>query len=159
MLKYRLGITADCGFLSDEINNKNVCKFESHHFRSTRRTQIVFFTPLFIGIISSQGCEGSTWVIHDFTSSTPGELSVSRGQQVEILEQRSNGPTAVASSDNMVLVRVTPPTLAAAVPVTSSEGLVPVSCIKFPPVTTRCRRADTISGEAGNGKRLRQIQT
>ena len=91
----------------------------------------------------------------DFTSSTPGELSVSRGQQVEILEQRSNGPT----SDNMVLVRVSPPTTAAAaaVPANSAEGLVPVSCIRLPPVTSRSRRADTIGGEAGNGKQLCQM--
>ena len=88
----------------------------------------------------------------DFTSLVPGQLTVSRGQQVEILEQRSNGLTAVASPDNMVLVRVIPPV--AAIPANPAEGLVPASCIKMLPATSRSRREDTYTIEASNGKQL-----
>ena len=99
-----------------------------------------------------QGCESSSWVTQDFTSSVPGQLTVSRGQQVEILEQRSNGLTAVASPDNMVLVRLMP--AAAAIPANPAEGLVPASCIKMLPVTSRSRREDTYTIEASNGKQF-----
>ena len=88
----------------------------------------------------------------DFTSSVPGQLTVSRGQQVEILEHRSNGLTAVASPDNLVMVRVMP--AAAATPANPVEGLVPASCIKMLPVTSRSRREDAYAIEASNGKQL-----
>ncbi len=80
-------------------------------------------------MFSFQGCE-TTWVITDYLNPGPGELSVSRGQQVEILDY----PSAVA---NAALVRLmhgtsTTPTSGEATP-TANEGLVPISCLKQPP--------------------------
>lgn len=66
-----------------------------------------------------------TWVISDFTATNPSELSVIKGQQVEVVEVCSSKP-------DYCLVRM--PTRgtdhdAAAVP----EGLVPLSVLKQPP--------------------------
>ncbi|KAK9877207.1 hypothetical protein WA026_016954 [Henosepilachna vigintioctopunctata] len=66
-----------------------------------------------------------TWVINDFTASCSQELSVSKGQQVEVVE-------VCASKPDFCLVRM--PTRgtdhdSAAVP----EGLVPLSVLKQPP--------------------------
>ncbi|XP_040567429.1 triple functional domain protein isoform X3 [Lepeophtheirus salmonis] len=75
---------------------------------------------------SDKGCE-TTWVITDFSSSSIGELSVTRGQQVEILE--------ISSSSTSVLVRL----VTSAIPESSAtsgppaEGLVPISVLKQPP--------------------------
>merc|ERR1712117_206843 len=115
--------------------------------RLPRQHTIAAPDPL-VEIKADEGCESSSWVTQDFTSSVPGQLTVSRGQQVEILEQRSNGLTAVASPDNMVLVRVIPPV--AAIPANPAEGLVPASCIKMLPATSRSRREDTYTIEASN---------
>ncbi len=70
-------------------------------------------------------------MIQDFSASAPGEMTVSRGQQVEVVE----APASPASPD-MVRVRIVPaaPTSGAAVASSSgAEGLVPYSCLKFPP--------------------------
>ena len=76
-----------------------------------------------------QGCE-STWVISDYLNPGPGELSVSRGQQVEILDY----PSAVANSALVRLIHgnAATPTSGEATP-TAAEGLVPISCLKQPP--------------------------
>lgn len=66
-----------------------------------------------------------TWVINDFTATTPQELSVSKGQQVEVVE-------VCATKPDFCLVRM--PTRgteqdSTAVP----EGLVPLSVLRQPP--------------------------
>lgn len=66
-----------------------------------------------------------TWVVSDFTATSPQELSVSKGQQVEVVEICSSKP-------DFCLVRM--PTRGtdhdlAGVP----EGLVPLSALKQPP--------------------------
>lgn len=67
-----------------------------------------------------------TWVVSDFTATSPQELSVTKGQQVEVVEICSSKP-------DFCLVRM--PTRgtdhdSAGVP----EGLVPLSALKQPPV-------------------------
>ena len=69
-------------------------------------------------------------MISDYLNPGPGELSVSRGQQVEILDY----PSAVANSALVRLMHAasTTPTSGEATP-TANEGLVPISCLKQPP--------------------------
>ncbi|ALC42942.1 trio [Drosophila busckii] len=70
------------------------------------------------------GNQEATWVVADYiASSGSNELSVSKGQQVEIIEP----PTA--SEPDFCLVRLNPQHDDAAV----QEGLVPVSVLKPPP--------------------------
>lgn len=73
------------------------------------------------------------WVIQDFTASNAKELSVTKGQQLEILDNPvSIGSTLDGSPPAMmVLVRVSQSSLQnhSANP----EGLVPLSCLKLPP--------------------------
>jgi hypothetical protein len=69
-----------------------------------------------------------TWVVADHAAA-PGsrELSVTKGQQVEVLE---NGGVGVGSSGEWTLVRL-PSTPGQSEP--SPEGLVPTSALKQPP--------------------------
>lgn len=57
-----------------------------------------------------------TWVLADSNANGPGELSVQRGQQVEVV-------AASAASNNMVVVRVS---------ASGQEGMVPLTCLKQP---------------------------
>ena len=61
-----------------------------------------------------QGCE--TWVLSDYSATSANEISVQRGQQVEVLEPST-------SSTSMILVRLYGQ---------KEEGLVPQSCLKQP---------------------------
>ena len=85
-----------------------------------------------------------TWVLADSNANGPGELSVQRGQQVEVvgLPPSGNAPASSASAassaaspapanptstsavagNNMVIVRLS----------SGSEGLVPLTCLKQP---------------------------
>ena len=85
-----------------------------------------------------------TWVLADSNANGPGELSVQRGQQVEVvgLPPSGNAPASTASAasiaassapanptstpaaagNNMVIVRLS----------SGSEGLVPLTCLKQP---------------------------
>jgi len=58
-----------------------------------------------------------TWVIADFTASAAGQVSVTKGQQVELLD-------CCGGLGDMVLVRV---------PSDSAEGMVPHIVLKQPP--------------------------
>ncbi|XP_033241427.1 triple functional domain protein isoform X1 [Drosophila pseudoobscura] len=70
------------------------------------------------------GNQEATWVVADYiATSGTNELSVSKGQQVEIIEQPS------ATEPDFCLVRLNPQHDDAAV----QEGLVPVSVLKPPP--------------------------
>jgi len=61
-----------------------------------------------------KGCE--TWVLSDYSATSSNEITVQRGQQVEVLEPSS-------SSTSMILVRLYGQ---------KEEGLVPQSCLKQP---------------------------
>ena len=85
-----------------------------------------------------------TWVLADSNANGPGELSVQRGQQVEVVGlppgppgqppgnshiASSGAPASAAASagggsagNNMVIVRIS----------SGSEGLVPLTCLKQP---------------------------
>jgi len=83
-------------------------------------------------------------VISDYLNPGPGELSVSRGQQVEIIDY----PSAVANSALVRLVnRTTTPTSGEATP-TTTEGLLPITCLKLPPggLKSTCNK----DGDHGN---------
>lgn len=58
-----------------------------------------------------------TWVIADFTATAAGQLSVVKGQQVELID-------CCGGMSEMVLVRV---------PSDCTEGLVPHTVLKQPP--------------------------
>lgn len=58
-----------------------------------------------------------TWVIADFTATTTGQVNVTKGQQVELLDSCGN-------TSEMVMVRV---------PSDCTEGLVPYIVLKQPP--------------------------
>lgn len=85
------------------------------------------------------GSHEATWVIADYIASVgSNELSVTKGQQVEIVE----APTA--NEPDFCLVRLNPQCDDAAV----QEGLVPVSILKPPPgahksSSTRKEKNDT----------------
>ena len=66
--------------------------------------------------------ETSTWVLADSNANGPGELSVQRGQQVEVI-----GP-ALSANSSMVLVRLQAGHGGQA----GQEGLVPATCLKQP---------------------------
>ena len=106
----------------------------------------LIYKPLFF----FQRCDNSTWVVQDFTSTRSGEVSVSRGQQVELLDpqdaiaQQQQNPAA-----QMVMVRILPPPTEAAAAggsnggaasgSSSKEGLVPAACLKLPPPAAAAR--------------------
>ena len=69
---------------------------------------------LYIIFLFSQGCD--TWVLSDYSATSSNEITVQRGQQVEVLEPSS-------SSTSMILVRLYGQ---------KEEGLVPQSCLKQP---------------------------
>ncbi len=69
----------------------------------------------------------------DYLSPGPGELAVNRGQQVEILDY----PSDTADQAMVRLInRTTTPTSGDTTP-TTIEGLLPVDCLKLPPVGLR----------------------
>lgn len=85
-------------------------------------SQIVFVSRYFVSL--QLGNQEATWVVADYiASSGSNELSVSKGQQVEIIEP----PTA--SEPDFCLVRLNPQHDDSAV----QEGLVPVAVLKPPP--------------------------
>ncbi|XP_071053767.1 triple functional domain protein isoform X4 [Onthophagus taurus] len=66
-----------------------------------------------------------TWVVSDFTATSPHELSVSKGQQVEVVEIHSSKP-------DFCLVRM-PTRGSDSENSTVPEGLVPLAVLKQPP--------------------------
>ncbi len=116
-----------------------------------------------------QGCD-STWVIQEFSAENPGEMSVSKGQQVEIVFDSSASSSSLATlpennaTSGMVTVRLTDKSADKAASSSSSstafsEGLVPISCLKLPPgglQQLRSQRPAAIAehqGEAGECNR------
>ncbi|XP_060654045.1 triple functional domain protein isoform X1 [Drosophila nasuta] len=86
------------------------------------------------------GNQEATWVVADYiASSGSNELSVSKGQQVEIIEP----PTA--SEPDFCLVRLNPQHDDSAV----QEGLVPVSVLKPPPGSHKQGSTGGSSGQTG----------
>lgn len=84
---------------------------------------VTMFGVFFI-LVFQIGTHEATWVISDYIASpNSNELSVSKGQQVEIVE----APTA--NEPDFCLVRLNPQSDDAAV----QEGVVPVSILKPPP--------------------------
>lgn len=73
-----------------------------------------------------------TWVMSDFTATNSSELSVSKGQQVEVVEVCQTRP-------DYCLVRM--PTRGTDHDASSSvpEGLVPLAVLKQPPATSSSR--------------------
>lgn len=87
-----------------------------------------------------------TWVVSDFTATSPQELTVSKGQQVEVVEMYSSKP-------DFCLVRM--PTRGSdndsgSVP----EGLVPLSVLKQPPAPRSSPSRRPQQPEAESGKSL-----
>ena len=95
-----------------------------------------------------QGCD-STWVIQDFTASDRSELTVSRGQQVELSPEQVP-PTA---STDMVLVRLSLATGGPDGAGCTKEGLVPVSCLKLPPGGIAALRSHAARHDGEGGKK------
>ncbi len=100
--------------------------------------------------------------MQEFTSENPGELSVSKGQQVEVmLDSGSSASTssslATLPENNTAASASSPPSSSGMVMVRLSsgdlQGLVPVSCLKLPPgglQQLRAQRAAAIAeAEAG----------
>ena len=73
-----------------------------------------------------QGFE--SWVLSDYTASGQGELSVQRGQQVEVLE-----PASGSTSTAMVVVRLFGQ---------KEEGMIPLTCLKQPTGGLKYRNVD-----------------
>uniref|UniRef100_A0A224XHF4 Putative guanine nucleotide exchange factor for rho and rac gtpase n=1 Tax=Panstrongylus lignarius TaxID=156445 RepID=A0A224XHF4_9HEMI len=80
-----------------------------------------------------------TWVINDHTAAGAGQLSVSKGQQVEVVE-------TVAGSPEWCLVRM--PSSGLDPP---PEGLVPLSVLKQPPTSTTPRIHELDPGTSEGG--------
>ncbi|KAK3932146.1 Triple functional domain protein [Frankliniella fusca] len=78
-----------------------------------------------------------TWVIADFTATSPSELSVHKGQQVEVLD----APSAERSDWCLVRMAEAAPAAGAA----AAEGLVPLSVLKQPPQGLRTTAATSTS--------------
>lgn len=88
-----------------------------------------------------------TWVMSDFTATSSSELSVMKGQQVEVVEVCQTRP-------DFCLVRMptrgTDPDSSSAVP----EGLVPLAVLKQPPAPSSSRgspssrRANPVAAQA-----------
>lgn len=93
-----------------------------------------------------------TWVVSDYTA-TPGtsEVSVTKGQQVEIIDTACNG------APEFCLVRLSNQGGGQASDTNVPEGLVPVSVLKPPPSGKVVHRRNVDSWDAkehleGNGK-------
>lgn len=69
-----------------------------------------------------------TWVIADHVAAAAGELSVTKGQQVEVVEVRGPGE---GGAGDWCLVRM--PTSGSAVDSPPPEGIVPLAVLKQPP--------------------------
>ena len=81
-----------------------------------------------------QGFE--SWVLSDYTASGQGELSVQRGQQVEVLEPVSGSGLSSTSGSNstaMVIVRLFGQ---------KEEGMIPLTCLKQPAGGLKYRNLD-----------------
>lgn len=75
-----------------------------------------------------QGASDVTVVVEDYSASGPGELSVIRGQQVEVVEAGATvGPTQAPG--DWCLIRTMPPDGA-----DPSQGLVPMATLKPVPI-------------------------
>ena len=85
----------------------NSCLYFYVRCQNYKKTSKCFF-------LLPQGCE--TWVLSDYSATSSNEITVQRGQQVEVLEPSS-------SSTSMILVRLYGQ---------KEEGLVPQSCLKQP---------------------------
>lgn len=83
-----------------------------------------------------------TWVVNDFTATSPQELTVTKGQQVEVVEICPTKP-------DFCLVRMPtrgPDHESGTVP----EGLVPLSALKQPPtLRSSPRRHPPVDHDAG----------
>ena len=63
----------------------------------------------------------------DHAPTSPGQLMVRAGQQVELMDRLEPG-------QDLVMVRLVPATLSEVTrPEVTPEGFVPVSCLKLPP--------------------------
>lgn len=71
-----------------------------------------------------------TWVIADYTASASGELTVHKGQQVEVLDARLD---ATGASSDWCLVRMPAGSSSGHDSGPAPEGLVPLSVLKQPP--------------------------
>lgn len=80
--------------------------------------------PLTVAISFQAGVLEMTWVVSDFTATCPQELSVTKGQQVEVVEVCSSKP-------DFCLVRM--PTRGTDHDASVPEGLVPLAVLKQPP--------------------------
>lgn len=92
-----------------------------------------FVSLLFLFFFFQHGCDSSTWVISDFNATGPNQISLTRGLQVEVLEH-SNATTG------FVLVRLisqTPSSSSNMASTALNQGLVPISCLKWPPHKVR----------------------
>ena len=78
-----------------------------------------------------QGFE--SWVLSDYTASGQGELSVQRGQQVEVLEPAGLSSTSGSNSTAMVIVRLFGQ---------KEEGMIPLTCLKQPAGGLKYRNLD-----------------
>ena len=81
-----------------------------------------------------QGFE--SWVLSDYTASGQGELSVQRGQQVEVLEPVSGSGLSSTSGSNstaMVIVGLFGQ---------KEEGMIPLTCLKQPTGGLKYRNVD-----------------
>lgn len=107
------------------------------------------------GFFSRQGCDSITWVMQEFSAERPGELSVSKGQQVEVLLDANSSSSALSTlpessspSPAMVAVRLSDKTASAG----PSEGLVPISCLKLPPGGLQQLRSQRAAEHQDGGK-------
>lgn len=105
-------------------------------------TPINLYTSLSVSVYLQLGNQEATWVVADYiASSGSNELSVSKGQQVEIIEP----PTA--SEPDFCLVRLNPQHDDSAV----LEGLVPVSVLKPPPGSHKQGSSGTTATSGSGG--------
>ncbi|XP_026826598.1 kalirin isoform X2 [Ooceraea biroi] len=122
----------ECASLDDSVENLDRNSLAS--FGSTNTTDS-----------DKTGVVEMTWVVADHMAA-PGsrELSVTKGQQVEVLENGSTGIAGVSNAGEWTLVRL-PLTPGQTEP--PAEGLVPTSALKQPPTasckTSPSRKAST----------------
>lgn len=82
-----------------------------------------------------------TWVTHDFTATNSGELTVNKGQQVEVVE-------VCATRPDYCLVRM--PTRGTDHQEAIPEGMVPLAVLKQPPVTSNRGSPSARRANVGN---------
>ncbi|XP_044587517.1 kalirin isoform X2 [Cotesia glomerata] len=113
----------ECASLDDSVENLDRNSLAS--FGSTNTTDS-----------EKTGVTEMTWVVADHAA-TPGsrELSVTKGQQVEVLENGSVHSGSSSNTNEWTLVRLP---LIAGQTEPPAEGLVPTSALKQPP-TTSCK--------------------